>query len=413
MCRLRVYQGRRKCDGKGLSVSILPKVKTGLDVLVEEKFARLKGKRVAILANPASVNKDLVHIIELVKGVKEIDLVRIFAPEHGLFADAQDQISLEKTGEVNRIPVVNLYGKEYSSLWPEKKYLEDIDILLADIQDIGSRYYTYFHTLAFCMEKAAKTDCTVMVLDRPNPLGCTEIEGPILKNEMQSFVGYFPVPVRCGMTTGELVSYVNSEFDINAKIEIVEMQGYKRSMYFDDTGLEFVMPSPNMPTLNTAIVYPGGCLLEGTNASEGRGTTRPFELFGAPWLNSAELKKRLDEDKLSGVLFRETAFLPTFHKYMKEPCKALQVHVTNRNSFKPWLTYVMILKHIIELHDQFDWYRGVYEYVSDRLAIDLLFGDMEIRKALEAGESREFFEEYSTGKLSGFLNVRKKHLIYS
>lgn len=388
-------------------------VKTGLDILVEEDFARLKGKRIAVLANPASVNNQLTHIIELIRAVKEINLVRIFAPEHGLFADAQDQIGLDATDELHSTQVVNLYGEEYSSLWPDVKYLNDIDVLLADIQDIGSRYYTYFHTLAFCMERSAGTSCKVMVLDRPNPLGGIELEGPILKAEMQSFVGYFPMPVRAGMTTGELALYANSEFDIGANLEIVEMENYKREMYFSDTGLAFVMPSPNMPTLDTAIVYPGGCLLEGTNLSEGRGSTRPFELFGAPYLNSAELKKRMEAEKLEGVAFRDTAFMPTFHKWANQPCRALQLHVTDRKTFKPWLTYVMILKHVYSMHDEFDWYRGTYEYVSDRLAIDLLLGDPAIRLAIEAGESQEAFRSYAFGQLEDFSTSRQKYLLYS
>lgn len=395
----------------GAGVSAL-RVETGLDLLVSEDFQRLRGKRIALLANQASVNADLQHILQLLARQDDLELVRIFAPEHGLYSDAQDQVGLDSSSSGGKVPIQSLYGKDFSSLWPAIEDLQDVDLLLADVPDIGSRYYTYFNSLAFCMQKAGEAGCAVMVLDRPNPIGGTAMEGCILDSPMQSFVGYFPIPARHGMTIGELSLLVNGRYGIDAELEVVPMKNWRREMYFDDTGLPWVLPSPNMPTPDTALVYPGGCLVEGSNLSEGRGTTRPFELIGAPGLDSDELCRMLNDEDLPGLRLRPTIFTPTFHKFAGLPCGAVQVHVSDRRTFRPWLTYMLLLSFIGKIHSDFDWFRGTYEFVSDRLAIDLLIGDEALRKKLEAGAGREVFEKWNTPAFEKFKAMRHEVLLY-
>ena len=389
-----------------------PVVQTGLDSLAAENFKRLAGCRVGVLAHSASVDKKLRHIVPLLSNAPKVELVRIFAPEHGLSGAVQDQVSIRRDGRWRDIPAIALYGDRFHTLWPEPESLADLDVLVADIQDVGSRYYTFFNTLAFCMEVAAQTDTRVMVLDRPNPIGGIDIEGPMLDPGMQSFVGYFSLPSRHGMTVGEMAAYVNREHGLGAELEVVAMEGWRRGMYYEDTGLHWVLPSPNMPTVDTAMVYPGGCLLEGTNLSEGRGTTRPFELFGAPYLDAEALCRRMEGENLPGVLFRPTAFVPTFHRYCEKHCRGLMIHVTDRRAFRPWLTYVLAIRHIAETHREFDWHRDSYEFVSDRLAIDLLLGSPGLRGAIERGEGAETFAAWDGEQLGRFDRKRREYMMY-
>ncbi len=388
-------------------------VLSGFDLLVAEKFKRLKGRRVAILAHQPSVDGHYRHLVDVIADQSDIEIVRLFAPEHGFYGDAQDQVALSKNSRLRDVDVVNLYGESFDSLWPPDQAFDQVDLLLVDIQDVGSRYYTYFATLAFCLERAAKKGIAVCVLDRPNPLGGEVLEGGYLEAAMKSFVGWFRIPVRHGMTVGELARWVNEQEGYHADLDVVEMVGWRRSMAWEYCGLPWVMPSPNMPTPDTARVYPGACLLEGTNISEGRGTTRPFELFGSPWLDTRELTKRLAADKLPGVRFRETAFLPQFHKYAGTVCRALQLHVTDSSLFRSWLTYIRILTHVAAIHEQFDWYRGTYEFVTDRLAIDLLLGDSRLRRAIEDQESVDFFRDWEQNACKDFSLSRHFAIRYA
>jgi uncharacterized protein YbbC (DUF1343 family) len=388
------------------------KVQTGLDVLASQQFATLHGKRIGVLVNQTSVDVNLHHLIDLLKAAPKVQLSRIFTPEHGLFAHAQDQVAVSSYDGMAEISTVSLYGDSEQSLWPALDTLTDLDLLIIDMQDIGSRYYTYAATMGFCLERAAQAGLSVMVLDRPNPIGGERIQGPMLRPELKSFVGWYRLPVRHGLTMGELALHIVREAGITLDLEIVKMNGWHRKMWFDDCGLPWVLPSPNMPTLDTAVVYPGGCLLEGTNWSEGRGTTRPFELFGSPTLDAIELKARMDSEKLLGVAFRVHQFEPTFHKHAGKICQGLQVHVLDRNSFRPWMTYLCLLMHGRSSDPGFEWRQGIYEFVSDRLAIDLLLGDFRVRESLENGEERETLEHFEREGEQEFASVLASLSLY-
>ena len=389
-------------------------VLSGLDILAAEKFERIKGKRVGVLAHQASVDRRLRHMVDLLLENPQVQLSRIFAPEHGFEGSAQDQAALEGSEERRKVPVVNLYGSDFDSLWPKTELLRDLDLLIVDLQDIGSRYYTFYTTMVFCLERAALAGTPVLILDRPNPIGGAAVEGPINTRPMRSFVGYYELPVRHGLTLGELAEWANSYYSLGARLRVIPVRGWRRDRYFDQTGLPWVLPSPNMPSLETALVYPGACLLEGTNLSEGRGTTKPFELFGAPYLNADELVRRMSAEKLLGVGFRPTRFIPTFHKWAGRICHGMQVHVLDRQLFKPWLTYVLILRHIFDMHpEDFAWRTETYEFVSDRPAIDLLLGDPKLREAIENGASRADFEVWGREAIMDFERSRRAFALYS
>lgn len=361
-------------------------VRIGLDVLVAEKMKRLSGQRVALLGNPAAVDARYVHMLDRCRE-HGVNLVKLFGPEHGLLGDAQDMDHVEghkdpRTG----LEVVSLYGPTRESLFLRPAQLEGVDVLLCDLQDVGSRYYTFCYTIAFAMRacKAAGVKC--VVLDRPNPIGADLVEGNLVKPEYASFVGEYPLPNRHGYTMGEL-AFLFQELDESARcdLEVVWMEGYQRTMLHDDSGAPWVMPSPNMPTPETALVYPGGCLYEGTNLSEGRGTTRPFELVGAPYIDDAyAFVERAEAAGLEGVALRPCWFRPLARKHAGELCGGLQIHVTDRKAFRPLRASVAVLE-AARAFKGFEWRREEYEYVSDRLAIDLLFGDDRPRLVLDKG----------------------------
>ncbi len=366
-------------------------VKTGLDRLVDSGMAPLQGKRVALLGNPASVDKDVVHLLDRCLEHK-VNLVRLFGPEHGIIGDLQDMDHVQghrdpRTG----IDVVSLYGTTRDSLFMKPDQLRDVDVLVCDLQDIGARYYTYAYTIAFALRAAKGTSTKVLVLDRPNPIGAHLCEGNWVGEKWRSFVGEYPILNRTGLTMGELAHlFVELDKDIGSgavDLEVVWMDGYRRSMLFPETGLPFVLPSPNMPTYDTALVYPGGCLYEGTNLSEGRGTTKPFELVGAPYIDDAHaFVDKVAAHAGPGVAFRPCAFRPTFQKHAMTRCGGLQMHVTDPHAFHSLRAGVAVL-HAARTFEGFDWRRKPYEYVSDRLAVDLLFGDAEPRKVLDQGGS--------------------------
>ncbi len=311
------------------------------------------------------------------------------------------------------LPVVSLYGRTASSLRPRPEHLDGLDAIVWDLQDVGSRYYTFVYTLSHVMEAAAAVRIPVVVLDRPNPIGGTGIEGPVLDPSLASFVGRYPVPVRHGMTAGELAGLFHGAFGIDCDLRVVPMHGYRRWMHFEDTGLPWVAPSPNMPAVATARVYPGGCLIEGTNLSEGRGTTRPFELVGAPWLDGRRLAATLAAESLPGALFRGASFRPMFHKHAGKVCDGVQVHVSDRETFRPFATYLALLREARLLSpDSFDWRREPYEFESSRLAIDLLLGVPGLREALERGEELRAMEASWLPALREFERLRRRFLLY-
>jgi uncharacterized protein YbbC (DUF1343 family) len=399
-------------------------VKTGLDTLVSEDFARLAGSRIAILANQSSVDSSLRHIVDLMFASENCNVVKLFAPEHGFRGTKQDMEEVSDARDLQyNVPVISLYGNSVRSLYPSREHLEGVDVIVVDLQDVGSRYYTFTQTLAYTMESAARADVRVVVLDRPNPLGGIEIEGAHIKKSCRSFCGYGPIANRHGLTIGEFAKMVFSGFGdgedavdaIPCKVEIVPMQGWKREMYFEDTGLPWVLPSPNMPTMETAVVYPGMCLFEATTISEGRGTTRPFELLGAPYIDSDTWIQAVEniDITLEGAALRPCSFIPTNQKFAQKICHGLQIHVTDRNSFKPFRWGLALLHALASSHnDTFSWRLKPYEFIDDIPAPDLLFGSLSLRKNIETGAPlSELMAEIETFE-KNYLAKREPLLIY-
>lgn len=361
-----------------------PLVVPGAAQLCAQPSRWLRGARVGLLVHPASVLPDLTNTHDHLIDDPTVDVRALFAPEHGLAAAAQDQVAVGH--ETYRgVAVHSLYGANEASLRPSPDALADIDVLVVDLQDVGARYYTYVYTMAYCLEACAALGKRVVVCDRPNPLGGEVEEGPVLEPRFASFVGRFPLPVRHAKTIGELARLWNEQSGWDAQLDVVELRGWDRALWLDQTGLPWVAPSPNMPTLDTAIVYPGGCLIEGTNLSEGRGTTRPFETVGAPWLDGRALATQLNARGLPGVYFRAIEFVPGFHKFAGEACGGVFVHVTDRERFRSFDAYLELIKAARRQNrDRFAWRTQPYEFVRDRLAIDLLCGTDRLRLEIEA-----------------------------
>jgi len=380
-------------------------VKLGLTTLLEDKLELVEGRSVGLITNSTGVNESLEDNISLSCRDPHVNLKAIFAPEHGLWAAVQDAVtvsSFEYDGI--RIPVYSLYGKTRK---PTREMLEDIDVLIFDIQDVGARFYTFISTMAMAMESCAEYGVNFVVLDRPNPIGGLAMEGNILEPAFRSFVGYLPVPVRHGMTAGELARLFNDHFQIGVRLDVAEMAGWRRDMWFDDTGLQWIMPSPNMPTLETATVYPGTCLFEGTNISEGRSTTRPFEIIGAPWIDASCLADELNLLSLAGVKFRPAGFIPIFAKYKDQSCGGVQVHVLDRENFAPVRTALIMIDTIRRMYpNEFQWRGG------DRKFFDVLMGTDSVRKRLSDGESVDSIIESWDSELKEFSESRRDYLLY-
>jgi uncharacterized protein YbbC (DUF1343 family) len=387
-------------------------VRPGLDVLAETGFTSVHGRRIGLVCHPASVDHGLRHAADLLAAAPGVKLAALFGPEHGFRGQAQDLIGVAD-GEESRLRVHSLYGATVESLRPTAEQLHGLDTLVIDLQDVGSRYYTFQATMLYCLEAAAANRIEVVVLDRPNPIGGLAVEGPTLAPGFDSFVGPHPIPTRHGLTIGELARLYAAERRIDVKLEVIPCDGWRREMDFDETGLPWVLPSPNMPTLDTAIVYPGQCLIEGTNLSEGRGTTRPFELCGAPGVDPRALVRRLEGDSLPGVRFREAWFRPTFQKFTGRDCGGVQLHVTDRPAFRPVRTGLAVLAALrAEAGSHFAWRTETYEFVSDRLAIDLLFGSPRERKAIEAGTPWPQIAAAWEPEEAAFRERRRPFLLY-
>jgi uncharacterized protein YbbC (DUF1343 family) len=376
-----------------------------------------------VLCHPASVTADLTHVVDRLIAAG-ITPRRLFGPEHGVRGQAQDMVGVEAERDSRTgIPVVSLYGDTFESLSPTPEALADLDLLLVDLQDIGSRYYTYVWTMALAMAAAAKAGVQVVILDRPNPLGGVEVEGGAVEPDAESFVGLASVPVRHGMTMGELARMLNAGLPwggerfsrpLGCDLEVVRMQRWQRRDYFDAAGLPWVMPSPNMPTVDTAFVYPGMCLIEGTNLSEGRGTTRPFEIVGAPFVDGYRLAQRLASYDLPGVRFRPLSFQPTFHKFTGRSCGGIQLHVVDRTTFRPYRTGISILRELYaQGGEEFRWRTEPYEFVSQRPAVDLLTGGDAVRLGIERGlPPEEIFSTWLPAERA-FRERRRPYLLYS
>ena len=387
-------------------------MKLGLEVLFESKLDLLHGARVGLIVHPASINSRFEHAADLFHQASRINLTALFGPQHGIRGETQDnmiewQSFLDKqTG----LPSYSLYGKTRK---PTPEMLSHVDTLVFDVQDVGTRVYTFIHTMALAMEAARECGKRFIVLDRPNPINGVHMEGNLLQSECASFVGMFPIPMRHGMTVGELALMFNREFGIDCELEVVKMEGWRRSMWYEETGLPWVMPSPNIPTVDTAVVYPGSVLCEGTTVSEGRGTTRPFEIIGAPYIEPRVLIEELRKDNLSGVVFRPVHFEPTFHKFAGELCGGVQIHVTDRDAFKPVITGVAIISAIRRLYPgDFAWKQPPYEYVYDKLPFNVISGSSGLREQIEAAVPVADIEESWREDLNDFANQRSMYLLY-
>jgi uncharacterized protein YbbC (DUF1343 family) len=355
-------------------------VTTGLEILLRKSDC-FQNRNIGLIVNQSSVTPDLHYSWNILKE-RGIRINVIFSPEHGLFATEQDQIAVSFQPELG-CNLVSLYGDSAVSLLPDKAMLNNLDLILFDIQDVGSRYYTYINTLALFMEAVSGLDIEIMVLDRPNPLGGTIIEGPLLDEAFRSFVGIFPVPIRHGMTAGELALLYRAVKKLDLNLTVIAMEGWQRSMLFPETGLPWIPPSPNMPTFATAEVYPGMCLFEGLNVSEGRGTTTPFQLSGAPFINPNDLARRCREFGLEGVLFRPVWFKPTFHKFCGEVIGGIWLQVTDHSRFRSFATGVAMTAALHELYaEHLQFLNGVYEFNNTIPAFDLLAGGSAIRTSI-------------------------------
>ncbi len=389
------------------------RIRLGIDRIEEKWPKELKGAKVALLVHQASVNSNLKYTWDVFSHFAKVKVKALLAPQHGLFGETQDNmIEWEDFRDTSTgLPVYSLYGK---SRKPLPYMLEGIDGIVVDLLDVGSRYYTYIWTLYLVMESALENGKFVVVLDRPNPIGGLEIEGPVLKEAYSSFVGLKPLPVRHGMTIGEIALLFKGEYLRDINLFVLKMENWSRNYFWEDTGLEWVNPSPNMPSEKTALLYPGMCLLEATNVSEGRGTTRPFEILGAPFINPYELVEALENYSLEGVYFRPLYFIPTFNKFAGEKCGGLQIHIRDKKALKPFKIGVVIIKVIKELYpDHFRWREPPYEYEFKKLPIDILAGSNYLREALDKGDSIEEMETW--WKLEGEVfnkEVRSKYLIY-
>ena len=387
-----------------------------MDVLLSNSdlIKTLKNKTsVGVLCHHASVTDSLVHIVDALLA-QRVAISRLFGPEHGIRGCAQDMESVSsQLDPFTGIPTVSLYGSSYESLAPNPATLKNLDCLIVDLQDVGSRYYTFVNTMAMAITACAKANIEVWILDRPNPIG-GQTEGNLVTEGYHSFVGYLPIPNRHWMTIGELARYILDRTNIPQKlVKIIDMEGWRRSMWFDETLINWVAPSPNMPTLQTATVYPGMCLLEGTNLSEGRGTTQPFELFGAPYINAPELVACLKEYNLPGVQFRPAQFVPKFQKWVDQTCEGAQLHIINRDIFCPVLTGFTILHGVKKLYPQtFAWREEVYEFVDNTLAIDLLLGEPLLRHVIEDSGPTEEIQKHFIRKAASFKKEIRPYLVY-
>ena len=384
----------------------------GIETLLERDRGLIAGRRVGVVSNPASVDASYRHTADRLARDPDVRLAALFGPQHGFRSDLQDNMIESPHGhdERRRVPVFSLYSETRE---PTAEMLNGLEVLVIDLQDVGTRVYTYVYTMANCLRAAARHGVRVVVCDRPNPVGGEAVEGAILHPEFASFVGQFPIPLRHGMTIGELARLFNDAFRINAALDVVPLEGWRRSMYYDETGLPWIIPSPNLPTLDSAIVYPGAVLFEGTTLSEGRGTTRPFELVGAPWSDGDRLADAMNARGLPGVYFRSVFFEPTFQKHARQTCGGCQIHVLDRRTFEPVRTAVELIAEFKRQDPkQFAWRDPPYEYEHDRPPIDILYGSDRLRLAIDAGAGLDTLTASWRQEEDTFRRQRETFLLY-
>jgi len=392
-------------------------IQTGIEKLLADPPPILQGKRLGLLLNPASVaclngDQRFQSTRELIANHYPDQLKVLFSPQHGFFAEKQANMvpSEDLIDPLLKIPAFSLYGKIRI---PTEAMLEPIDVLIVDLQDVGTRVYTFIYTMALCLQAARAHNKQVLVLDRPNPIGGNRIEGNCLKPEYASFVGMYPIPMRHGLTIGELALLFNDHFDIGCELSVISMAGWKRDMLYYDTGLPWIPPSPNLPTPTSALVYPGQVLWEGTNISEGRGTTQPFEILGAPFIDTARLEARIPRDKLAGIYLRPLAFEPVSDKWEKKLCHGFQLHIIDSTIYRPYRTTLSLLQAVVSVYpDAFEWRSPPYEYEFEKLPFDLITGDPLVRTAVEGLDPLEDLEQSWAQELKCFDEIRRPYLLY-
>ncbi len=390
----------------------MPIVSTGLELLLQHSHTWIEGRRLGLLCNPASIDRRYAHARDGLMQRFPGQLKALYSPQHGFFAEKQDNMveSDHMTDAATGLPVFSLYGE---TRIPTPAMLEPIDVLVVDLQDVGTRVYTFIYTLSYCLEAARECGRRVLVLDRPNPVNGRQVEGNLLDPRWASFVGRYALPMRHGLTIAELARLFNDHFGIGCELDVVAMDGWERAMWFDATGLPWVAPSPNMPTLATAAVYPGQVIWEGTNMSEGRGTALPFEICGAPYLDVDRVQKALAGKGLPGVFLRPLTFEPTSGKHAQTPCHGFQIHVTDRDRYQPYLASLQLLQAVIRCHPEaFAWKTPPYEYEFEKRPIDLILGDADIRRRLEALEDLGVLAQAWEGEIDAFREACAPYLIY-
>jgi len=390
----------------------MPTIKTGLENLIDTPPDLITDQRLGLLCNPASVDSKLQHARHVIHDLVGERLTALYAPQHGFYAEKQDNMieSAHRSDPTLGLPIFSLYG---DTRIPTEEMLAPIDILLVDLQDVGTRVYTFIYTLSYCMEACARLDKKVIVLDRPNPIGGVLIEGNCLGSEYRSFVGRYPIPMRHGLTIGEIARLFNEDFGIGCDLSVIPMLGWSRAMRFEETGLPWVAPSPNLPTPRSVLVYPGQVIWEGTNVSEGRGTTQPFELFGAPYLDPEAVLEQMTAADLEGVVLRPVEFEPTAQKWAGHRCRGFQLHVSDPAAYRPYRTSLRLLQIIGALYpNDFRWKQPPYEYEYEKRPIDLILGDRQLRRMLGEGVSFADLEKRWASGLSAYRRQIEKIQIY-
>lgn len=387
-------------------------IKLGIEKILSTEISTLRNSRVGLICNQASVNHRFIHAADLFFQNPDINLTTLFGPQHGIRGDVQDNM-VESSHSIDRatgLPIFSLYSETRE---PSAEMMSNIDTLVFDLQDVGCRVYTFIYTMANAMKACAATGKKFVVCDRPNPINGIDIEGSLLEAGHESFVGQYPIPMRHGLTVGELAALFNDEFEINCELEIIKLDGWNREYYFDETDAPWVMPSPNMPTVNTAVVFPGTVFFEGTQISEGRGTTRPFEVIGAPFIDASILLEVMNSLEHPGVIFRSVNFLPTFQKYANQVCEGLFLHIVDRSKFKPVITGISLIKAIFELYPaHFNWKQPPYEYVFDQNPFDVICGNEEIRNNIEQNKTINEISESWVESEQKFKQLRENYLLY-
>ena len=389
------------------------RVRLGIESILDDRFDAIRGQRVGLVCNQASVlPESFAHAADVFAAHDKFTLTTLFGPQHGIRGDVQDNMIEtphtfdQHTGK----PVYSLYSE---TRVPTEEMVSDIDTFVIDLQDVGCRIYTFAYTMANCMKAAAKYGKRIVVCDRPNPIGGLSVEGNVTEPAFTSFVGQFELPTRHGMTIGELAKMFNEHFGIGCELEVIQMEGWRRDMWFDQSGLPWILPSPNIPTPDTCIVFPATVHIEGTELSEGRGTTKPFELNGAPFIDANEWKQKLDSYDFPGVTFRSCYFQPTFQKWAGQTCGGIQMHVTDRDTFTPVIVGIAMVKAAYDLYTgKFQWKQTDYEYEFGKNPFDVVSGTDKIRKAIEAGDSLDTIENAWQNRLSEFSAIRRSFLLY-